>query len=68
MKTLIYLGDGVYATFEPGGFHPLTLTTGTHVINEAESVIYFEDKVLRILIAAIQEVLGNEKSPIVQQH
>ena len=37
-----YLGDGVYATEDDRG---IVLTTGTHVITEADNVIVLEPKV-----------------------
>jgi len=39
----IYLGDGVYACFD--GYH-VWLTTGTHVIDEADNKIALEPEVL----------------------
>lgn len=37
-----YLGDGVYATEDDRG---IVLTTGTHVIDQADNVVVLEPKV-----------------------
>jgi DNA-binding winged helix-turn-helix (wHTH) protein len=51
-----YLGDGVYATInKKDPDYPVVITTGTHDIKQAESVIYFEKAAIELLIILYQE-------------
>ncbi len=45
-----YLGDAVYARIAPDDFHPLTLMTGSHDVEQASNVIYFEAEVVKALL------------------
>ena len=51
MENPIYLGDGVYATFDSGfAGGGITLTTGTHEEAEADNVIYLEPEEAQALV------------------
>jgi hypothetical protein len=59
MKT-VYLGDGVYAQidFSNALDYSVILTTGTHLIDSADNVIYLEHHAMELLV----EEYINEKN------
>lgn len=58
--TTAYLGDGVYATISASNReYPVTLTTGTHDIEQADNIVLLEKDsmdLLMILYRAAMEV------------
>lgn len=52
----VYLGDGVYLSFSRGC---AVLTTGTHIEDQADNVIYLEPSVIMSLLRELQEVTKN---------
>lgn len=44
----VYLGDSVYASYNPDT-EEITLTTGSHIIEQADSVIFLETEVIQAL-------------------
>ena len=58
---VLYLGDDVYATLSDTGIYPLILTTGSHREQEADNVIYFEEKLVdRLLNFLFNPELGQD--------
>jgi hypothetical protein len=51
----IYLTDGVYATINKDDIYPVILTTGNHIIEKADAVIYLEWSAYSMLITACRE-------------
>jgi len=42
-----YLGDGVYVQVDAEDPSRIILTTGSHVLTDADNVIYFEPEVMK---------------------
>lgn len=53
VTTTKYIGDGVYATFNGYG---ITLTTGSHVVEEADLVIHLESETISDLVEFIKDM------------
>lgn len=53
--TQTYLGDGVYASYNPDT-EMMTLTTGSHIIEQADAVIFLEIEVIRELAKLLKSI------------
>lgn len=63
MARAIYLGDGAYATLEDDG--DLMLTDGSHLRNEAESVMWIDPPGIKKLLSFLENpMLGDEVSQL----
>jgi hypothetical protein len=52
MENTEYLGDGVYATYDS---YAITLTTGSHLEEEADTIIWLEPEVVEALLRFIRK-------------
>ena len=54
-----YLGDGVYASYDS---YAITLTTGSHLEEEADTVIWLEPEVVEALLRFIRKYMEVKKN------
>ena len=59
MITAEYLGDGVYASYDS---YAITLTTGSHLEEEADTVIWLEPEVVEALLRFIRKYMEVKKN------
>jgi hypothetical protein len=57
-----YLGDGVYISEHQRECTMLVLTTGSHILEEAQNVIYLEPEVALALLKVLSNT-GNDINP-----
>lgn len=53
--TQTYLGDKIYASYNPD-IEMMTLTTGSHIIEQADAVIFLEIEVVRELAKLLKSI------------
>lgn len=52
-----YVGDGIYIQIDDQDPTHLVLTTGTHIIEEAATVVFIEPSEIRFLMAYMKDFL-----------
>lgn len=53
----LYIGDGIYVQVNPKNTSCLVLTTRSHFLNDADNIIYLEEREARSLYRYIKDFL-----------